>query len=138
MSFIIRAAFWLTVLAFLLPAAGYDQASRRPGTDGLSAAAYGNEASPRDAQPDINAGEMLSLATRSAEDVMGFCGRNADVCERSHAVVAHVAHQTAYYGSKLFLWLTETAHEEQESAPAEAASAPSAPHAIPPAHLPGV
>ena len=146
MSFILRAAFWLTVLAFLLPAAGYDSASRQPGTDGLSAAAYAEGGSATAAKPDIDAGEMLTLAARSAQDMMGFCSRNADVCERSHAVVAHVAHQTAYYSSKIFLWLTEKAREEQEQKPAQGAAQgpadavdlPPAPRAVPSSHLAGV
>lgn len=141
MSFILRAAFWLTVLAFLLPAAGYESSARQPGTDGLSAATYVEGGPTPEAKPDIDAGEMLTLAARSAQDMMGFCSRNADVCERSHAVVAHVAHQTAYYGSKLFLWLTEKAHEEQErqpiQSPADAVNLPPAPRPVPPAHLAG-
>lgn len=127
MSFLLRAAFWLTVLAFLLPAAGYQATPHGAGTAGAKSAAYVTGEGPDGAaEPDVDAGEMLSLAARSAQDMMGFCGRNPEVCERSHAVVAHVARQTAFYGSKLFLWLTEKAREEQESRTAspEAAVAP--------------
>jgi hypothetical protein len=125
MSFILRAAFWLTVLAFLLPAAGYQTTAQNNGAPGAIPAAYTTGASsPTD---DVNAGEMLSLAAQSAGDVLGFCGRNPQVCERGHAVVAHVARQSAYYGSQAFLWLTEKAREQQEKGPvAEAAPVPSA------------
>lgn len=139
MSFILRAAFWLTVLAFLLPAAGY-QGSPGAGAGGVSNATYVEGQPGAEArQPDIGAGEMLSLAARSAQDVMGFCGRNADVCERSHAVVAHVANQTAFYGSKLFLWLTEKAREEaaSQTEPAAAVIAPPVPRPLHQARLAG-
>lgn len=114
MSFILRAAFWLTVLSFLLPTAGF-QATAQNG--GATPAAYGagNDAAPSD---EIDAGEMLSLAAQSAGDVLGFCDRNPQVCERGHAVVAHVARQGAYYGSQAFLWLTEKAREQQQKSPA--------------------
>lgn len=119
MSFILRAAFWLTVLAFLLPAAGYQTTAQNGGAPGATPASYvtGTSTVPDD---DVNAGEMLSLAAQSAGDVLGFCGRNPQVCERGHAVVAHVARQGAYYGSQAFLWLTEKAREQQEKGPADA------------------
>lgn len=135
MSFILRAAFWLTVLAFLLPAAGYD-ASPMPA--GASLAAYRTGESPAaEAGSDIDAGEMLSLAARSAQDMMGFCGRNPDICDRGHAVVAHVGRQAAFYGSKLFLWLTEKAREQQGETAASAASATLPPRVALPPRLAG-
>lgn len=140
MSFILRAAFWLTVLAFLLPAAGYQGSPGAAGAGGVSDATYvEGQTGAMAKQPDIDAGEMLSLAARSAQDVMGFCGRNADVCERGHAVVAHVASQTAFYGSKLFLWLTDKAREEAASqdAPAAAVNAPPVPRPLHQARLAG-
>jgi hypothetical protein len=117
MSFILRAAFWLTVLAFLLPAAGYEISPGKAGAAGNAAPAAYVTGEETPGQPaDVDAGEMLTLAARSAQDVMGFCGRNPAVCERSHAVVAHVARQSAYYGGQLLLWLTEKAREQQRDA----------------------
>lgn len=123
MSFILRAAFWLTVLAFLLPAAGHDASPRPTGANGASPAAYVTGEGGTAGARDMDAGEMLSLAARSAEDMMGFCGRNPDVCERGHDVIAHVGRQTAFYGGKLFLWLTEKAREQQGEAASATASA---------------
>jgi hypothetical protein len=116
MSFILRAAFWLTVLAFLLPAAGYQTTAQN---GGATPASYETGNAPAD---DINAGEMLSLAAQSAGDVLGFCGRNPQVCERGHAVVSHVARQGVYYGSQAFLWLTEKAKEQRDVGPATTAT----------------
>jgi hypothetical protein len=149
MSFILRAAFWLTVLAFLLPAAGWQADSGQSAGAGMNPAAPaayvthvpgGADGTAASAgQADMDAAEVLTLAARSAEDVMGFCSRNPDVCERSHAIVAHVARQTAYYGGKVLIWLTEQAKEQQRqhdtpgNAPAPAAVTPPVPATAPPA-----
>jgi len=129
MSFILRAAFWLTVLAFLLPAAGFEITSKSVSSSGgVQSAALTDDGAA--AAPDISATEALSLAARSAQDAMGFCGRNPDVCERSGDVLSHVMRQTAYYGSQLFLWLTDKAratteqHEMIQQAPKGPAETP--------------
>jgi len=112
MSFILRAAFWLTVLAFLLPAAGYESAPQPAGLEGFSSAALVSTGSAPRPTGDIGAGEALTLAARSAQDVMGFCGRNPDICDKSHAIVGHVVRQTAHYGGMALTWLTEKAREQ--------------------------
>ena len=120
MSFVLRAAFWLTVLAFLLPApdgAGTVQTANRNG--GIVPASY--DAAAR--ENDIDAGEALALAARSAQDVMGFCGRNPEVCEKSHAIAGHVVRQATHYGSLALVWLTEKAKDYQQENPAEAVGA---------------
>ena len=129
MSFILRAAFWLTVLAFLLPTGGNQATAQNNHKGGAIPATFTTQA-PVD---DVNAGEMLSLAARSAGDVMGFCHRNPDICDRGSAVVSHVVHQGSYYGSMAFLWLSEKARKTQEASPeANAANmetrTPSNPH----------
>jgi hypothetical protein len=125
MSFILRAAFWLTVLAFLLPTAGQQVAAQsKAGAGGAIPASYTGSA-PAD---DIDAGDMLSLAAQSAGDVLGFCDRNPDVCSQGGKIVGHVARQGSYYGAQAFLWLTEKARETQkaglETSAAEAAPRP--------------
>lgn len=114
MSFILRAAFWLTVLAFLLPAAGYESTPQPAGMDGFSNAAYVSGGAPEPSD-DIGAGEALTLAARSAQDVMGFCDRNPDICDKSQAVVGHVVRQTAHYGGMALSWLTEKAKEHEKT-----------------------
>lgn len=138
MSFILRAAFWLTVLAFLLPAAGHETSPTPSDAAGASLAAYRSvESGAAGTTSDIDAGEMLSLAARSAQDMMGFCGRNPEVCDRGHAVVAHVGRQAAFYGGKLFLWLTEKAREQQGDMAGPAASVAPPPRAAQPPRLAG-
>lgn len=113
MSFILRAAFWLTVLAFLLPAAGYESTPQPAGMEGFATAAY-IEGDPAPAPDDMGPGEALAIAARSAQDVMGFCDRNPDICEKSHAIAGHVLRQTAHYGGQALIWLTEKAREQQK------------------------
>lgn len=142
MSLILRAAFWLTVLAFLLPAAGPEASPHSASVHhaSLGAEHTGSEVAAS-TEADIDAGEMLSLAARSAQDMMGFCDRNPDVCARGQAVVTHVARQTAFYGGKLFQWLTEKAREPRpdepgpETGPAHALPPP--PHPLAPSRLAG-
>lgn len=125
MSFILRAAFWLTVLAFLLPTAGQQVATQSSAT-GAMPVGY-SDGAPVD---DVDTGEMISLAAQSAGDVLGFCDRNPQVCARGGAIVSHVARQSSYYGAQAFLWLTEKARETQNDGPettaAEAAPRPMA------------
>ena len=120
MSFVLRAAFWLTVLAFLLPAPdgeGTAQIAARNG--GVLPAGYEAAA----AENEIGAGEALALAARSAQDVMGFCGRNPEVCDKSSAIAGHVMRQTTHYGSLAIVWLTDKAKDYQQESPAEVAGA---------------
>ena len=124
MSFILRAAFWLTVLAFLLPAAGYETTPQPAGMDGFSSAAFTSAGPAPQTADEIGAGEALTLAARSAQDVMGFCDRNPDICDKSHAIVGHVVRQTAHYGGMALTWLTEKAREQNEGV--AAATAPAA------------
>jgi len=128
MSLLLRCAFWLTVLAFLLPSP--ETPTRNDlSANGVQTTAFGRS----EGQEAVDAGEMLTLAARSAQDVMGFCDRNRSVCDRGSAVVAHVIDQSVYYGSQAFVWLSEKAREQQQirqsqpSAPASASAAAALP-----------
>ncbi|MFZ3032601.1 MAG: DUF5330 domain-containing protein [Parvibaculum sp.] len=135
MSFILRAAFWLTVLAFLLPTGGNQATAQNDQTGMVVPTAY-DESGAAMPNNDVDAGEMLSLAAQSAGDMMGFCDRNPQVCSRGSAIVAHVARQGSYYGSKAFLWLTEKAQETQKAGPA-AKAASTEPRPAPNSHQTG-
>lgn len=121
MSFLLRCAFWLTVLAFLLPSPD-NPSDKTMATHGMQTTAYAR----LDGQDDVDAGEMLTLAARSAQDVMGFCDRNRSVCDRGSAVFAHVLNQSMYYGSQAFVWLSEKAREHQQAQPSQPAAPASA------------
>jgi hypothetical protein len=63
LMFLIRAAFWLTVVVFLIPA---------------------DPESGRDA-PRVGAFEALGAVQATASDLSGFCARNPDVCATGSA-----------------------------------------------------
>ncbi len=124
-SFLLRAAFWITVLAFLLPSAGNLTASHTPQQEtGFTNAALASGEPAAQAEPDMDAGEALTLAAKSANDVLGFCDRNPDVCDRSSAVVNHVINQTTYYGGQIFAWLSDKARETTAEEKSRAAAQP--------------
>ncbi len=76
--FLLRAAFWLSVVVVLLPA--------DPKT--------GEEA------PRVTALETLSAAQAAVSDMSQFCVRNPDVCDTSGAAF-HVFADKVRYGAKM-------------------------------------
>jgi hypothetical protein len=86
MMFLLRAAFWLSVVVVLLP-----NGSAPATTSG----------------PQVGAGEAMSAATAAVSDMRQFCGRQPDACTvGSHAAVAFG--QKAQAGAKmLYEFLTE-------------------------------
>jgi len=79
MFFLLRVAFWLSVVIILLPAA--------PGR---------NESG----RPPIGAVEALGAAQAAVEDARGFCSRRPDACETG-AQAFHAFGQKAQYGTKM-------------------------------------
>lgn len=76
--FLLRTAFWLSVVVILLPA--------DPET--------GEEA------PRVTALETLSAAQAAVQDLSQFCVRNPDVCDTSGAAF-HVFADKVRYGAKM-------------------------------------
>lgn len=78
MRFLLKVAFWLTIVVLLLPAEQTNEVQ----------------------QPQVSAIEALSAAQAAVEDAGGFCARNPQACE-----VGAQAFQTfgekAQYGAKL-------------------------------------
>jgi hypothetical protein len=81
--FLIRAAFWITVVIFLIP--------------------VGDEAPPSaaDVGEPINAFEAVGAAQSTIQDMGGFCDRNPDVCQIS----GRVAHTFALKARTGALWV---------------------------------
>ena len=71
MFFLLRMAFWLTVVCVLIPSGG-------------------KTTSP-DAQ--INAGQAVTLATGAVSDARGFCERQPDACEAGGKVAVALGHK---------------------------------------------
>jgi hypothetical protein len=76
--FLVRAAFWLTVVVFLLP-----------GDPGTSSPA-----------PGVGALQALDAVQATASDLSGFCGRNPDVCTTASAA-GEIFSEKVRYGVQL-------------------------------------
>lgn len=60
MFFLLRVAFWLSIVLVLLPSGDYR---------------------PKDQAPRIGAAEAMSAASAAVSDLSGFCGRQPGACE---------------------------------------------------------
>jgi hypothetical protein len=60
MFFLLRVAFWLSIVLVLLPSGDYR---------------------PKDQAPQIGAADAVNAATAAVSDLSGFCGRQPDACE---------------------------------------------------------
>lgn len=99
MFFLLRMAFWLTVVCVLLPSGS-------------------NTTSP-DAQ--IDATQAASLATAAVSDVRGFCDRQPDACEVGGKVAVAIGHKAEAGARTLFEFISAKMNEK--SPPADKAAA---------------
>jgi len=60
MFFLLRVAFWLSIVLILLPSGDYQ---------------------PKAAAPSIGAADAIGAATAAVSDMSGFCQRQRDACE---------------------------------------------------------
>src|SRR3990172_9325682 len=72
MFFLLRMAFWLTVVCVLLPSGGAKQTS---------------------ADAQIDATQAVSLASAAVSDVRGFCDRQPDACVVGGKVALAIGHK---------------------------------------------
>lgn len=89
MFFLLRMAFWLTVVCVLLPS--------------------GSNAPP-DAQ--IDATQAASLATAAVSDVRGFCDRQPDACEVGGKVAVAIGHKAEAGARTLFEFISTKVNEK--------------------------
>src|ERR1700687_2919750 len=80
MFFLLRVAFWLSVVVIFLPSAPTSR------TD--------------PARPQIGAVEALGAAQAAVEDARGFCNRRPDACETGSQAF-HTFGQKAQHGAKI-------------------------------------
>ncbi len=99
MFFLLRMAFWLTVVCVLLPS--------------------GASTTSPDAQ--IDATQAASLATAAVSDVRGFCDRQPDACEVGGKVAVALGHKAEAGARTLFEFIAAKFNEK--SAPADKAAA---------------
>jgi hypothetical protein len=85
MMFLIRVAFWLSVVLFLLPTGQQESA---PG-------------------PQVGAGEAISAASAAVSDMRQFCGRQPDACTVGSQAAAAFGHKAQAGAKMLYEFLTE-------------------------------
>ncbi len=104
--FLIRIAFWVTVVALLLPSPD-TSITEGPNSDGTSLIGF----TETDTYQSLELTDVAVAAMHSAEDVMTFCERNAAACDTGRAIFGHVQRQVTYYGGLAITWAAERALE---------------------------
>ncbi len=87
--FLVRSAFWLSVVILLLPAENGET------NDKLSAT-----------QTKVTAGEALVAAQSTVNDLSGFCQRNQTACATGKAAVDTFIRKAQYGASLLNSWVS--------------------------------
>jgi len=103
MFFLLRMAFWLSVVCVLLPS----------GT---------KSASP---EANIDAKQAVTMAGAAVTDMRGFCDRQPDACEVGGKVAVALGHKAEAGARTLYEFITTKLAEK--SAPAEKTAAKAAP-----------
>ncbi|HEY4140473.1 MAG TPA: DUF5330 domain-containing protein [Pseudolabrys sp.] len=93
MFFLLRMAFWLTVVCVLLPS--------------------GSNNTPADAQ--IDATQAASLAAAAVSDARGFCERQPDACEVGGKVAVAIGHKAEAGARTLFEFISTKMTEKSAS-----------------------
>lgn len=101
---LVRLAFWIAIVAFLLPTAPDTQG---PDTQGMAAAFGATSQEPR-----MDAQQAVALAVAAGSDVAGFCSRNPDVCALAREAGGHIVRQVTFYGAAAVDWVSETARTQ--------------------------
>ena len=97
MVFLIRTAFWLSIVILLLP----------------------TPESMKPAEPGIGAAQAVTAASATVSDMSQFCTRQADACQVGSQALAHLGHKAV--ASAKWLYEKFTAKTEQPAAaPAKA------------------
>ncbi|TCT04160.1 hypothetical protein EDC22_11636 [Tepidamorphus gemmatus] len=91
--FLIRTAFWLTLVILLIPVSGHD---------GSSGEAAGPEISPVDA---------FEAARHTVSDLAGFCDRNPDTCRTGSAVVRVLGQKAQAGALMVYEYLAEASED---------------------------
>ena len=86
MFFLLRMAFWLSVVLILLPSGG---GNRGPSTD------------------EIGASEAVSAASATVHDLQGFCTREPNACTVGHELATSMGYRAQAGAKMLYDFLTE-------------------------------
>lgn len=98
--FLVRLAFWITVVALLLPTPDDAGITHASGSLPVPASLGGQVP-----VADLEITEVANAAIASAEDVLSFCERNPSACKTGLSIAGHVQRQVFHYGSLAINWL---------------------------------
>ena len=90
MRFLIKAAFWLTIVAIFLPTP---------------------EQAPKSAAPQVGAIEAVSAAGAALGDMKQFCARQPDACEVGSQAAVALGHKAQAGAKRLYDLLSDKAGE---------------------------
>jgi uncharacterized protein DUF5330 len=102
MFFLLRTAFWLSIVVLLLPA---DPAKRDS------------------ARPQLGTLETLGVAQAAFEDARGFCARRPEACEAGSIALSSFG-EKAQYGAKLLYGLISDKLGDESAKQVEAGERP--------------
>lgn len=97
MFFLLRMAFWLTLICVLLPSGG----------------------KPTSADASIDAVQAVTLASAAVSDMRGFCGRNPDACVVGGKVASAIGYKAEAGARTIYEFVTAKLNDNKpnDSAP---------------------
>lgn len=114
-GFLIRAAFWFTIVLLVLPFA-----QSRPESSETASAAPLAQPNP---QPDVSSKEAVTALQGAVSDVSGFCDRQAEACDAGRSVLSALGTRLRDGAATLAYILDEAlAGNEDGAAPAPPAA----------------
>ncbi len=123
MFFLLRMAFWLSIVLILLPSGG---AQRSPSTN------------------EVGAGDALTAATETVHDLRGFCAREPNACTVGSELATTIGYRARAGAKMLYDLLTEALGPQEtgsltgntgRSEPAKPASREASQNTLTPADL---
>jgi hypothetical protein len=97
MFFLIRAAFWLSIVIVLLPT---PESAKIP-------------------ESNIGAAQAISAASATVADMRQFCERQPGACEVGSAALTHFGHKAQASAKWVYEWLTDKGGTDQNTAKRE-------------------
>jgi microcystin degradation protein MlrC len=114
MKFLLKSAFWLTIVLILLPTGGSKDSQTSP-------------------EQQISASEAVSAASAAVSDMKGFCARQPDACSVGSQVAVALGHKAQAGAKMLYEFLNDKmAAREHSGAAAKGAASQ---HTLTPADL---
>ena len=116
MKFLVKTAFWLTIVLILLPTGS-------------------NKEAQTSNQPQISAGEAVSAASAAVSDMRGFCARQPDACTVGSQIAVALGHKAQAGATMLYELLNEKLAQRESRPTAPANGGHASQHTLTPTDL---